>query len=301
MAETLNLVNPKDTLSIKYRIDRFPDGQQSMAIENASMEAFKHKGSTITIKSRLNTFLDLELIIAATQALRNIGVEKIRLFVPYFIGARSDRRFEYGGVNYLKQVIAPIINSHGYEKVLILDPHSDVLEAVINNFEKSTLDGNLILFALQNIDNKNDAKKRTVFISPDAGAVKRVYHWAERYEVENFLVGEKVRDIKTGKILHSRINGLEDFTEDHNFVMIDDICDGGRTFIELAKKIREVHPKANISLVVTHGIFSAGLKPFNGIIDQIYTTNSYRDINSMNEFGMMNERYLHLVKQINVF
>lgn len=298
----LDLTNSKNS-QIEYVIDKYPDGQQSfhllIPIEGTYRAILKNDPAVI--KSRMSNFMDVELIIAATQALRNIGVEKIRLFVPYFIGARSDRKFEYGGINYLKQVIAPIINSQGYENVFILDPHSDVLEAVINNFEKSTLDSNLISFALQKIDNKSDARERTVFISPDAGAVKRVYQWAKQYNIENFLVGEKVRDIKTGKIIHSRINGLEDFTNDHNFVIIDDICDGGRTFIELAKKIKEVHPNANISLIVTHGIFSAGLEPFKGFIDQIYTTNSYRDINSTNEFGMINEKYLDIVKQINVF
>jgi ribose-phosphate pyrophosphokinase len=46
-------------------------------------------------------------------------------------------------------------------------------------------------------------------------------------------------------------------------VIVDDICDGGRTFLEIAKTIRS--KKRNISifgdkiyLVVTHGIFSAG-------------------------------------------
>lgn len=298
----LDLTNSKSS-QIEYAIDKYPDGQQSFHLLMPTDETYLLilKNNPVIIKSRMSNFMDVELIIAATQALKNVGVEKIRLFVPYFIGARSDRKFEYGGINYLKQVIAPIINSQRYEKVFILDPHSDVLEAVIDNFEKSTLDSNLISLALQKIDNKDGAKDRTVFISPDTGAIKRVYQWARQYKIENFLVGEKVRDIKTGKIIHSRINGLEDFTDEHNFVMIDDICDGGRTFIELAKKIREVHPNANISLIVTHGIFSAGLEPFNGFIDQIYTTNSYRDINSTNEFGMLNEKYLDIVKQINVF
>lgn len=46
---------------------------------------------------------------------------------------------------------------------------------------------------------------------------------------------------------------------------------------------------------------SAGLKELSQYFDRIYTTNSYRDINSMNDFGMRNERYLDLVKQINIF
>jgi phosphoribosylpyrophosphate synthetase len=40
-----------------------------------------------------------------------------------------------------------------------------------------------------------------------------------------------------------------------NFVVIDDICDGGTTFIELAK----ILPKAKLYLFTTYGIYSKGM------------------------------------------
>jgi len=39
---------------------------------------------------------------------------------------------------------------------------------------------------------------------------------------------------------------------------VDDICDGGRTFIESAGLLREAYPEADIHLYVSHGIFSKG-------------------------------------------
>ena len=138
MAETLNLVNKEDKLSCKYEISTFPDGQQSLRIIEEGYNTFyslKNNKQGITIKSRLNSFKDLELIICANQCLKEIGVEKVRLYIPYCIGGRSDRKFEEGGINYIKTVIAPILNSQNFEKVIIMDPHSDVLEACINNFE----------------------------------------------------------------------------------------------------------------------------------------------------------------------
>ena len=117
----LNLANESNVLSIKYKISKFPDGQQSIQIQEELLE-----GSEVTIRSRLNSFKDLEIIICATQSLRELGVNKINLYVPYFIGGRSDRKFVPGSSNYIKTVIAPIINLQGYSKVTILDPHSDV-------------------------------------------------------------------------------------------------------------------------------------------------------------------------------
>lgn len=73
-----------------------------------------------------------------------MGVKRIHLFVPYILGARSDRQFEEGGNNYVKQVIAPIINMLGFETVIATDPHSNVLEACINNFKKLSNEKKLI-------------------------------------------------------------------------------------------------------------------------------------------------------------
>ena len=41
MADTLNLVNPEDTLSCKYEISKFPDGQQSVRIVEHNNETFE--------------------------------------------------------------------------------------------------------------------------------------------------------------------------------------------------------------------------------------------------------------------
>jgi ribose-phosphate pyrophosphokinase len=59
-----------------------------------------------------------------------------------------------------------------------------------------------------------------------------------------------------------------------DFLIVDDICDGGRTFIELAKVLRP-WTTGKIYLYVTHGIFSNGLDVFNSLIDGVYTANPF--------------------------
>ena len=297
MIRKLNLVN-KETSDIDYKISQFPDGQQSITLSMVDTDLPQR--ITVSITSRLNSFRDLELIICANQALREFSyVENVKLNVPYFLGARSDRKFEAGTSNYLKTVICPIINSQNFSRVTVLDPHSDVLEACLNNYHKHN-NHRLVKDALTKIDNKDGAQSRICLVSPDAGAYKKIFDVAKEFKIDKIVTASKVRDIKTGKILRTEIPTLDQH-EEIAYVIIDDICDGGRTFIELAKAIKDSRPSAKVHLIVTHGIFSAGLKPFKGIIDQIYTTNSYRDINSMNEFGMFNENYLHLVNQTNIF
>jgi ribose-phosphate pyrophosphokinase len=271
--------------NINYHISKFPDGQQTVDIISTH---FFSSHTEVQIRSRMNDFKDLELIICATQSLKNLGVTDIELYVPYFIGGRSDRLFQYGGLNYLKQVIAPIINSQGYSKVYVVDPHSDVLEAVINNFAKYT-NYRLVKFALEKIDNKVDAQSRICLVSPDAGAYKKIFDVAKEFGISNIITANKVRDLKTGNILRTEIPTLDQHN-DLKYVIVDDICDGGRTFVELAKVMKDSRPTAKIYLVVTHGIFSAGFQLLEQYFDGIFTTNSIKDISEREK-----------VKQLNVF
>jgi ribose-phosphate pyrophosphokinase len=284
MAETLNLVNPEDILSCGYEISRFPDGQQSIRIVDKNyytIHSLSEQKTPIVIKSRLNSFKDLELVICANQALKEIGVEKVNLYIPYCIGGRSDRKFVEGGINYIKTVIAPIINSQNFNKVTIMDPHSDVLEACINRITKYTNFG-VAKMALDDIGYEN-----ICLVSPDAGAYKKIFDVATWFGIDEIITASKVRDVKTGKILRTVVPDLPD--NNMNYVIVDDICDGGRTFIELAKVIKEQKPDAKIYLVVTHGIFSAGFGELNNYFERIYTTNSIKEHDNSQ------------VKQLNIF
>jgi ribose-phosphate pyrophosphokinase len=269
MLKTINLANP-ETSEIKFTVSKFPDGQQSVTINEAT--AFI-QGSDVKLYSRLNNFRDLELIICTNQALREMAVSTVSLYTPYFMGARSDRKFSEGSVNYLKQVICPIINAQNFNTVLVLDPHSDVLEACLNNYQK--LDNHTVVkHALTDIDNKNGAQERIVLVSPDAGAYKKIFDVAQKFDITNVVTAMKHRDIKTGKITHTEIPDITKYGENHKFVIVDDICDGGRTFIELAKEIRKHNTISDIYLIVTHGIFSAGFEELGRHFTKIYTTNS---------------------------
>jgi ribose-phosphate pyrophosphokinase len=301
----LNLADPEKS-DIGFKISNFPDGQQSITI-NTNTYSISTKVKTVQIKSRLNSFRDLELIICANQALLEMGAKSVSLYVPYFLGARSDRKFLAGASNYLKTVICPIINAQNFAEVHVLDPHSDVLEACLNNYKKTsnhTLVSHAIVKSSSAAITFKEKCKQVTLVSPDAGALKKIYDVAEQFEIEDIVVASKHRDIKTGKITHTDVPGLSTQNVAKHFLIVDDICDGGRTFIELAKAIRKVRPQAQtndtITLVITHGIFSSGLKELNKLFDGIYTTNSIRPENDP-EFLLQNDNELHKLNIYNIF
>lgn len=321
----LNLVD-KSKSDINYTISKFPDGQQNLTIDKDSVLFYwqakvieKHMQSSVRapedveICTRLNNFLDLEILICAVKSLRNIGIERISLYAPYFMGARSDRLFEAGGNNYLKDVVCPIINSLSFYKVTVIDPHSDVLEACLNNFQKvSNLE--LVKWATREMfgvisEKGPDSKYPCLLVSPDAGAVKKIHKVAEQIGYYgDVVICSKERDTQ-GKLNKVSIFYPTHKYEGQDFVIIDDICDGGATFINIARKLREMMDirKANqqitpgkIYLIVTHGIFSKGFFDLKYYLNGIYCTNSYANLErqAMYNGHKIPENFIH---QLDVF
>lgn len=299
MKSILDLTGTNLESTIQYKVSKFPDGQQTIDITDVYITS-----PTVEIRSRLNNFRDLELIVCATQALRNLGVKDIELYVPYFIGGRSDRKFQVGGVHYLKQVVAPIINLQEYSKVTVIDPHSDVLESVLNSFEKGS-HYDFIKWALTKIDNKDGAQNRVHLVSPDAGAYKKIFDVAKFFKIPNIVTANKVRDVITGQIVKTEVP-VNVYDAGKTFVIIDDICDGGRTFIEMAKAIKDRVKDSHVDigptkiyLVVTHGIFSNGLLELSRHLDGVFSTNSVSNYNvEYNSDYTVDKDFL---KQYNVF
>lgn len=305
--KVLNLINNEDS-DIAFESSNFPDGQQQVKIVINQREI----GTKVEIKSRLNNFQDLEKIICATKSLRELGVKEINLYTPYFLGSRSDRKFEEGSNNYLKDVICPIINSLKFDSVTVIDPHSDVLEACLHNFKK--IDNlELVDFFIEKYDGlprdsdyfDEKTLNKFILISPDAGANKKIFKVAEEIGYKGEVITcSKSRDVN-GRLSNVNVPG---FYKGKDVVIIDDICDGGATFINIAKIIKERnhqypdknHPVGKIYLIITHGIFSKGFKELNKYFDGIYCTNSYSDLNNP-IISLRNDNQLHKVKQLNVF
>ncbi len=181
----------------------------------------------------------------------------------------------------------------------VVDVHSDVAAACINNL-KTQDNVDIVKWAMGNIYDfdSNQGNDTSVLVSPDSGALKKIYNIAKEISHNNIIVANKHREIKTGKILSTEIH-IDEKNAEKDFIIIDDICDGGRTFIELAKIIKE-KSSGNIYLIVTHGIFSSGLKELSSYFKMIFTTNSIISNKDM-EFFSRNENYIHKIKTMDIF
>ncbi|MDD1794207.1 ribose-phosphate diphosphokinase [Enterovibrio sp. ZSDZ42] len=210
----------------------------------------------------------LMMMVDALKRLSN-GKIPIELVIPYFPYARQDRVCVEGEA-LSASVMARLINSLELSKVTIWDAHSDVTPALLNNVVNIP---QTELIKKSEVLSRSLSRGDITLISPDAGASKKTSNIAEAFGGEtNVIQAQKVRNLKSGEIVKTEVLGN---VEGKRVLIVDDICDGGRTFIELAKVLKQ-QGATDVSLFVTHGIFSQGIDVFHGLIDAIYTTDSFR-------------------------
>ena len=272
----------------------------------------------VIITSRVESSEELIRVLLAKDALeRTYPVDEIYLFIPYFPGARQDRDNGLGEPLTVK-VFADLINNACFEAVEIFDAHSDVTPALIDRIyaaDNHSFVHEALLHYIENhdflvnevIDEKDDAvnynntirRGNLIIISPDSGSNKKInklcadlLHYTE---TENALPPnlqivkcDKERDVATGKL--SGFTVYADDLEGKTCFIVDDICDGGGTFLGLAKKLKEKNA-GDLVLIVSHGIFSNGLLELDKVFDEVYTTDSFsldKHRNEMDALGKLN-------------
>ena len=230
----------------------------------------------------------------------------IYLNVPYFPFARQDKEISNISTFNLKVFFEmfnamlrfPVVPKHicniykppTITAIRAFDPHSNAIrELFLQRFEafrdfkpispesKFSPESSHTFEEFVNYMTKWD-----MIIYPDESAERR-YSKSKvgREEAIPELTIVKTRDYMTGEITGSTFshesieNALTYFEKfDKNVLVIDDICDGGATFIKCAALIKEANPNLKrLGLRVSHGIFSKGLKPLKdaGYTDIFYT------------------------------
>lgn len=178
------------------------------------------------------------------------------LVLPYIPGARQDRINPTGDNLFAAAGFATMINSRRFSKVIVLDPHSPVAPSFINN---------VVEYPLAEVASRV-WKGYTGIIAPDKGAKNRAEIFAAAMD-KPIYYASKNRDVATG-----RLSGFSVDVPFGHYLVVDDICDGGGTFVGLGEKIKESGSYAD--LYVSHGIFAKGIEELKKYYKNIYTTDS---------------------------
>lgn len=204
---------------------------------------------------------DVMCLIMTVDAIRQKNADtEINLTIPYFPYARQDRVCNEGEA-FSASVMTELINALKCKSVTVYDPHSQITVDLLNNShvisQADLLENSIVAAEIYD--------KSLVLASPDAGAETKTREIADKLKVKAIYC-TKTRDTRTGQITGTHI---PEGVSGKDFIIVDDICDGGRTFTELAKALKEAGAK-NLYLYVTHGIFSKGLSVLKKHFKHVY-------------------------------
>ena len=179
------------------------------------------------------------------DALTRIGVGSITLFAPYFPYARQDRVC-HEGESFALEVFIKILSASGIHNIFADDLHSKVSKDMIEWHGMKIYDKDQYECAW-------NLPCHDIFIAPDKGAENKI--------MNNLHV--KAGNAKVVCLSKSRTESgvvYDDYPFDTikgEVCVIDDICDGGATFLSLGDMLKRTQPNiTKMNLYVTHGLFS---------------------------------------------
>jgi ribose-phosphate pyrophosphokinase len=205
---------------------------------------------------------DLMTVAMWADACHQAGSRTV-LHIPYLPGARQDRGIPFGA-----KVYADFINSMNIDQVICLDPHSPVMPELINNLTVVSSDHLVRKYVVGRAD-RDQPQHYDGIIAPDKGAVARATAVANICHLPVYKA-EKHRDPDTRQLSGFTCEPLPDTGR---FLVVDDICDGGGTFMGLAEATGL--PKERLGLYVTHGVFTDRAAALADHFEEIWSTNSY--------------------------
>ena len=245
---------------LEVTLGSFPDG--TMLIKQLVPADEK-----ITISWFYENDRELVALIYLANHIKAQGNENLHLYMPYIPNARQDR-VKSGEDVFTLKYFASLINGLGFKTVTVLDPHSSVSEALINNIVIQKPQ-KLIEDTIKKIE-ELEGETPSMFY-PDEGAGKRYSGMINL----PYAFGIKKRDWKTGTIMGLDVAGDVENISGKSILIVDDICSKGGTFYFSAKRLKELGAN-KIYLHITHcenSIFDGQLLT-SDLIEKIYTTNS---------------------------
>lgn len=216
----------------------YPDGSPLVKLSGDRGNKYQSAETMILRPKSMEGFVR-GMFLADAAAERGHRIKN--LVLPMIPGGRQDRLNPDGDYLFTLKSVAKMINDRNFDQVITVDPHSTVTNALIDR---------LRVYPLSEVFSTYWTGFTGV-IAPDLGATKRASEIANKINRPVYRA-DKSRDVSTGKLAKATM--LDALEQGGHYLVVDDICDGGGTFLGLGEVLREQGVYAN--LYVTHGIFS---------------------------------------------
>lgn len=227
------LVNPQ--------IRRFANGEIYCEIEKnvRGADVFLIQSTCAPVNENL-----MELLIIL-DALKRASALSITAVVPHYGYSRQDRK-SAPRTPITAKLVADMMTVAGASRVVTMDLHAGQIQGFFNIPFDNIFASPVLLEYIQ----KNLNRDNLVCISPDAGGVERVRHFAKKLSTELALIDKR----RTGPNVAEAMNVIGD-VKGKDCIIIDDMIDTGGTLVQAAKALRK-NGANKIYAAATHPVFS---------------------------------------------
>lgn len=224
----------------KIRLERFPDGEISLQIDESVRGRDVFVIQSIALKP--NEYL-MELLIII-DALKRASAKSIVAVIPYYGYARQDRK-DQPRAPITAKLVADLLEKAGATRVLTMDLHA----AQTQGFFDIPVDDLNARPCLVEAFKKQYGGNNLVVVSPDVGSIKLARAYANHMDANMAIVDK--RRMSANEV---EVTTLIGNVEGKDVLLADDMCTTAGTLVSAANVCREKGAK-KIYAAVTHGVF----------------------------------------------
>lgn len=227
------LVNPQ--------IRRFANGEVYCEIEKnvRGADVFVLQSTCAPVNENL-----MELLIII-DALKRASANSITAVVPHYGYSRQDRK-SAPRTPITAKLVADMMTVAGASRVVTMDLHAGQIQGFFNiPFDNIFASPVLLEYITKNLNREN-----LICISPDAGGVERVRHFAKKLSTELALIDKR----RTGPNVAEAMNVIGD-VKGKDCIIIDDMIDTAGTLVQAAIALKK-NGANRIYAAATHPVFS---------------------------------------------
>ena len=226
----------------KIEVNHFADGETLVEIG----ESVRGKRVFLIQSTCAPTNERLMEVLIALNALKLGSATAIGVLMPYYGYARQDRKAKPRQPITAK-LVADLLGTAGAYRVVTVDLHA----AQIEGFFNFPVDNLTVIPMMANYyRSKGIDLDEFIVVSPDHGGVNRARRLAENLGVSMAIIDKRrprPNEVEVANII-GNVEGL-------NCIMVDDICDTGRSLVAASETLKE-HGAKDIYVCLAHGVFS---------------------------------------------
>ncbi len=186
----------------------------------------------------------MELLILI-DALKRASASSITAVIPHYGYSRQDRKAKPRSPITAK-LVADLITTAGASRAITMDLHAGQIQGFFNiPFDNIYASPVLMEYIQNDLYNEN-----CICVSPDAGGVDRVRHYAKKLGCDLALIDKR----RTGPNVAKAMNIVGD-VKGKECILIDDICDTAGTLVEACRVLKE-KGAVKVYACATHPVFS---------------------------------------------